>query len=230
MPVLGYWKLRGYAQPIRLMLGYLEIDFEDKMYEIGDAPEFNRDAWLSEKFSLGLDFPNLPYYFDGDVKMSQSKAIMRHIARKHDLLGKTEQEKDRCDEVAEQITDLRMAFGRMCYDVYYGGNFKVKGPTYIENLTKTLIPYQSFLGDNPWLAGANITWADFLMWEVLDQHLLFKPGCLDDLPELAAYHQRFKEEPRIKKFMESSKFFVGACMGPMAAWGGSFPVLPATFE
>ena len=27
--------------------------------------------------------------------MSQSKAIMRHIARKHDLLGKTEQEKDR---------------------------------------------------------------------------------------------------------------------------------------
>ena len=65
----------------------------------------------------------------------------------------------RCDEVAEQITDLRMAFGRMCYDVYYGGNFKVKGPTYIENLTKTLIPYQSFLGDNPRLAGANITWA-----------------------------------------------------------------------
>ena len=53
MPVLGYWKLRGYAQPIRLMLGYLEIDFEDKMYEVGEGPEFSREAWESEKYSLG---------------------------------------------------------------------------------------------------------------------------------------------------------------------------------
>ena len=55
MPVLGYWKIRGLAQPIRLMLGYLDIDFEDKMYEVTDGPEFSRDAWLKEKFTLGTD-------------------------------------------------------------------------------------------------------------------------------------------------------------------------------
>ena len=72
--------------------------------------------------------------------------------------------------------------------------------------------------------------ADFLLWEVLDQHLLFKPGCLNVLPKLAAYHNRFKNEPRIKSFMESSKFFDGPCMGPMAAWGGSYPVHPASTD
>ena len=27
----------------------------------------------------------LPYYIDGDVKLTQTNAIMRHIARKHNL-------------------------------------------------------------------------------------------------------------------------------------------------
>ena len=53
MPLLGYWKIRGLAQPIRMMLGYAEVDFEDKLYEVTDAPEFNRDAWFNEKFTLG---------------------------------------------------------------------------------------------------------------------------------------------------------------------------------
>jgi len=227
MPVLGYWKIRGLAQPIRLMLGYLDIDFEDKMYEVTDGPEFSRDAWLKEKFTLGLDFPNLPYYFDGDTKLSQSSAILRHIARKHDLLGKTDQEKDRCDQAAEQIADFRMGFVKLSYGIFQGWDFKEKGPVYAENIFTTLKPFEAFLGDHDWLAGANITWADFMMWEMLDQHLLFKPDCLDELPKLAAYHQRFKNEPKIKKFMESPKFFKGPCNNKMASWGGSYPVAPA---
>ena len=71
--------------------------------------------------------------------------------------------------------------------------------------------------------------SDFIMWETLDQHLLMKPGCLDDLPKLKAYHQRFKDVPTIKKYMESPQFFVGPCNGKMAGWGGSYPVAPATF-
>jgi len=27
----GYWKIRGLAQPIRNLLNYLKIDFEDEM-------------------------------------------------------------------------------------------------------------------------------------------------------------------------------------------------------
>jgi len=40
------------------------------------------------KHSLGLDFPNLPYYIDGEVKLTQTNAILRHISRKHGLDGK----------------------------------------------------------------------------------------------------------------------------------------------
>lgn len=34
-------------------------------YEQGEGPEFSREAWLSVKPGLGLDFPNLPYFVDG---------------------------------------------------------------------------------------------------------------------------------------------------------------------
>jgi len=46
--------------------------------------------WFDEKFNLGLDFPNLPYFIDGDVKLTQSMTIIRHIGRQNDLLGNNE--------------------------------------------------------------------------------------------------------------------------------------------
>ena len=68
--------------------------------------------------------------------------------------------------------------------------------------------------------------SDFLTWELFDEHLLMKPDCLDHFPKLAAYHKQFMEEPRIKKFMESPKYFKGALRGKMASWGGEYPTLP----
>ena len=70
---------------------------------------------------------------------------------------------------------------------------------------------------------------DFLMYEQLDRHLLMKPDCLDTLPKLKAYHLRFRNVPSLKKFMQSPKCFVGPCLAKMAAWGGTYPVLPASF-
>ena len=52
------------------------------------APDFDKTCWFDHKFSYGLDFPNLPYYMDGQTKLTQTHAIMRYIARKHDLCGK----------------------------------------------------------------------------------------------------------------------------------------------
>lgn len=68
---LGYWKLRGLASPIKYLLAYREVEYTDKLYNIGPAPDFDRSEWLNEKETLGLDFPNLPYLLDGDVKLSQ---------------------------------------------------------------------------------------------------------------------------------------------------------------
>jgi hypothetical protein len=54
------------GQPIRLLLAYTDTDYEERIYEIGPAPDFDKSDWLRVKFNIGLDFPNLPYYIDGN--------------------------------------------------------------------------------------------------------------------------------------------------------------------
>uniref|UniRef100_A0A671FYI0 GST N-terminal domain-containing protein n=1 Tax=Rhinolophus ferrumequinum TaxID=59479 RepID=A0A671FYI0_RHIFE len=56
---LGYWDIRGLAHAIRLLLEYTDSNYEEKKYAMGDAPDYDRSQWLSEKFKLGLDFPNV---------------------------------------------------------------------------------------------------------------------------------------------------------------------------
>lgn len=41
------------------MLYYKGVEFEDRMYEQGDAPDYSREEWLKEKFDLGLELPNV---------------------------------------------------------------------------------------------------------------------------------------------------------------------------
>lgn len=73
---LGYWDMRGFAQPIRSLLHYLEIPFEDVRYSFGDEHDNyqsypNQNSWRTVRETLGLDFPNLPYLIDGSTKLTQ---------------------------------------------------------------------------------------------------------------------------------------------------------------
>ncbi|CAF3856747.1 unnamed protein product [Rotaria sp. Silwood1] len=68
--VFGYWNVRGLAEPSRLTLHYTKTPYTDKMYHMGDAPEYSRDEWLSEKFKLDL-VPNF-YLFKMNFNFSDS--------------------------------------------------------------------------------------------------------------------------------------------------------------
>lgn len=202
MPTLGYWKTRGLAQPIRLLLNYVGEDFDDVQYELGDAPDYSREEWLSVKNTLGLAFPNIPYYIDDDIEITQSNSILRYIGDKHGLLGKTPRDKVDCDMMVENAMDFRNGVIRLCYDNDYE---KIKDD-YFANVKDKLRQFGTFLGDKPWFAGDGITICDFPMYELLDQHRLMKPGILNDYPNLTKFVERFENLPQIKAYMASDKF------------------------
>uniref|UniRef100_A0A673N2I7 glutathione transferase n=1 Tax=Sinocyclocheilus rhinocerous TaxID=307959 RepID=A0A673N2I7_9TELE len=107
--------LKYLAQPIRLLLEYTGTKYEEKFYSCGDAPNYDKSCWFNEKEKLGMDFPNLPYLEDGDTKVVQSNAILRYIARKHNLCGETEEEQMRVDILENQAMDFRSGFAQLCY-------------------------------------------------------------------------------------------------------------------
>ncbi len=115
---IGYWDIRGLAAPIRYLLEYLSVDYNDHHYFYGEAPDFNKDSWFKVKHSLGFDFPNLPYLVDGGLKITESHAIFRYISNKHkpDLLGKTIEEKGKVDMLMGYIQDIRTGTYGFIYD------------------------------------------------------------------------------------------------------------------
>uniref|UniRef100_A0A452QBT6 Glutathione S-transferase n=1 Tax=Ursus americanus TaxID=9643 RepID=A0A452QBT6_URSAM len=155
------------------------------------APDYDRSQWLNEKFKLGLDFPNLPYLIDGAHKVTQSNAILRYIARKHNLCGETEEEKIRVDILENEVTDTRMALAMLCYNP----DFEKLRPGYLEGLPDKLKLYSQFLGKRPWFAGEKLTYVDFLAYDLLDRHRIFEPKSLEAFPNLKEFMARFEVIP-----------------------------------
>ncbi|XP_044770030.1 glutathione S-transferase Mu 3 isoform X2 [Neomonachus schauinslandi] len=147
--VLGYWDIRGLAHAIRMLLEFTDTSYEEKQYTCGEAPDYDRSQWLDVKFKLDLDFPNLPYLMDGKNKITQSNAILRYIARKHNMCGETEEEKIRVDIMENQIMDFRLQLIRLCYSPDLD---KLK-PQYLEQLPGQLKQFSLFLGKFSWFAG-----------------------------------------------------------------------------
>ena len=113
IPTLGYWDIQGLGQPLRMLLAYLNIEHEDIVYD----NTTRATTWATEiKPNLGLDFPNLPYYKDGDLKITQSLAIIRYIGKKHGMYGKSDEENARIDMLLEFSRDLVFGIALTAYN------------------------------------------------------------------------------------------------------------------
>lgn len=97
-----------------------------------------------------------------------------------------------------------------------------KKPEYLEGLPEKMKLYSEFLGKQPWFAGnkvkagggekdlpflprcqilaltlgfLQITYVDFLVYDVLDVQRIFEPKCLDAFPNLKDFIARFEVMP-----------------------------------
>lgn len=115
-PVLGYWDIRGLAQGLRYQMVYIGLLFEDRHY-VHTEDVFSRAVWLDQRFSMGLDFPNLPYFIDGDTRLTEHMAIHKYVADKWmpSLLGCSLYEKAHVDMLAGVIWDLKKSATMGCY-------------------------------------------------------------------------------------------------------------------
>jgi len=215
-PVLAYWDIRGLAEPARLLLEYTGTKFEDKHYVCGPAPDFDKSCWFDIKSTLGFHFANLPYFIDGDIKVTQSNAIMRYIGRKNDLCGKTETERVRVDIMENQLMDFRNGWVRLCY-----ATFDTQKDAYLKSLDATIKQFADFLGTNKWLAGENLTFPDFIFFELLDQHLLLVGDLLKDHKNLQDYMQHFKDLEPIKAYWASDRYKKLPINNKMAKFGAT---------
>lgn len=94
---LTYFNLRALAEPSRLLLSAAKADWEDIRIEFPDWPALKPTT----------PWGKLPYLEDGKIKLSQSIAILRYLAKQLGYAGANEQENALLDEYVLSMNDFR---------------------------------------------------------------------------------------------------------------------------
>jgi len=219
---VGYWDLRGLGESIHLLLEYAGIEYQREIYkqsEGKDAVGNLKGPWLKAKSenTLHLDFPNLPYIIDGDIKISQSWALLKYVARKGGVcIPQSDDEALHCDIAEQAVFDVNTKFVMLCYSPAFGD---MRGP-FLAGLPMLLKDFERLLGERKWLTGDNLMYVDFRFAELLDHIELCYPNCYDDLPNVKKYKCTFEQLPKIAQYKESGRFKSWPINGARAAWGG----------
>ena len=74
-------------------------------------------------------------------------------------------------------------------------------------------------GWQAWYAGDSLTWVDFVMYELVDQHLQLQPDCLKGLENLQQFQGRFEQLQTIEAYMKSPAFMKAPINNKMAKFG-----------
>ncbi|CAF3686776.1 unnamed protein product [Rotaria sordida] len=220
--VFGYWACRGLGEPSRLTLQYTKTAYTEKTYHFGDAPEYSHDEWLKEKFNLGLDFPNLPYLMDGDLNLTQSKAILYYLGRKFNLLGTNAKEEALIKMLCEQAYDLRVQYGVFCYD--QNGDSESERKKFLEtNVTEYIKQFDAFLSKNKskFAVGDKPTVADFQLFDYIDASCSLEGGraLLDKYTNVKELLQRVRELSELKDYIPNAHAQL-PISGKMSKFGG----------
>lgn len=208
---VGYWGIRGLINPVRLLLEHVGEKYDFKNWNTAQP------GWTDQKFKLGMKFPNLPYIVDGNVKLSQSGAIIRYLARKHKLVATTEEEMQKQDLVDGVMGDMRMFWSKLCYNT---NDFETDKVAYRkEQLAPILKEFDQWLSENAYVVGSKLTYSDFILFEILEGNTKMFPDLLKDYPHLNKYHQTIGNLKGVKEYLASDRMPT-TFNGPMAKWGG----------
>ncbi|XP_023313071.1 glutathione S-transferase-like isoform X2 [Anoplophora glabripennis] len=191
---LTYFAIAALAEPIRFLLSYGGIEFEDN--------RINKESWPALK--PNTPFGQLPILeYNGKVAY-QSTAICRYVAKQVNLVGKDDWEDLEIDATVDTITDLRLKLAQYSYET----DEKAKKEKEKSILNDALPFYLEKLDaqaekNNGYLVGGRLTWVDLLFTASLDFiNFMAKKDIIANSPNLQKVKQNVVKIPNIKAWLE----------------------------
>eukprot|EP00943_MAST-04B_sp_MAST-4B-sp1_P000877 g877.t1 len=210
---LRYFDIRGLAEPIRLALSYLKIEYEEVKYA-RCAPDCKNGLtdWTEAK-KVGTEsglfaFSQVPSLTYGDTSLVQSEAILRFLGRKHGIAGETEIEHQRIDLFVGGLKDMRSKYGKMVYNKNALTDPQIMSD-YLD-VQRTWLPFFERLlvkssGDGPYVAGSRVTFADFVAFDMIDSNMRIEADAFVDLPLLRGLASKVSQMDGVAKYLQSNK-------------------------
>jgi glutathione S-transferase len=228
---LGYWGIRGLAQPIRFLLISANVPFSEvRLGVLQDGTLLNENKegedWGSVRSTLDMPFPNLPYLIDtswaSPVRLSQSNAILRYLARRFDFYGDSETDRIEIDILQDEAYDFRNEIIDTAYTLGEGY------AAVYENFSTNTLPhyldsFEAYLArrDNKnFFVGSRLSLVDFVLYELFWQITLMVPKSIAESsrPTLFAFIKTFEKAPRIANYLQSENYIERPVNSPWASF------------
>ncbi|MFT7806384.1 glutathione S-transferase P [Arapaima gigas] len=192
---ITYFPVRGRCGAMRLMMADQGVEWKENVV--------NFEQWMAGTLKATCTFGQLPKFEDGSLILFQSNAILRHLGRTLGTNGSNECEASLIDVMNDGVEDLRQKYINLIYKEYDTGKEK-----YIKDLPGHLSYFEAVLAKNKsgFLVGDKISFADYSLFEVLLNHLVLAPSCLDNFPLLKSFVEKLTASPRIKAYMDSDAY------------------------
>ena len=214
-PQILYFDIRGRAEPIRLLLEDIGVEYEDR--------QITPEEWTDIKPTT--PFGRMPIYRDDEVEIPETFAIMRYLGRKHDLLGPDESSRIRCDVTIESWRD----YGNRTAAVFGAkSDSEVARTIFIdEELPQCLAALEAFYaantGQSYFWAGDSLTIADFAAFHLIEGVKIRFSELLSTYQGLSEFAAQFACRPRIQEYLNSPRRPAALFYGPA---GKIYPAKP----
>jgi glutathione S-transferase len=217
---LLYWPVPGRGEFIRLAFEEAKVSYKE--HEVGDVL-----AQLNEDYDHGDNTPPLapPFLKHGNVVLSQTSNILFYLGPQLGLAPPVGDDVNRCQ--VNQLTLTALDLADEMHNVHhpisvllYYEDQKNEAARAAEHFRETRLPrffgyFNRVLKKNTeksgsqWLVGKNITYADLVLFQVVDGLRFAYPKAAENelgkFEQLKAHYQSIKERPNIKAYLESER-------------------------
>jgi len=193
---LYYLPLRARGEAIRMILAYGNIPYND------ETVNFERWAVMKQD-SQKIPFGQLPVLtLPSGRSIAQSGAIIRYVAN---LAGVYPQDPERA-AIADMVLELAMEMNPinpiLNWFAVDSEPYTTAYNTYFAALPARLLALQSILGEGAFFGGDMLSHGDFLMFHILNNTILVKPGSLACFGKLIEWMERMNAIPQLKEYLE----------------------------
>lgn len=228
---LGYWGIRGLAQPIRFLLVSADVPFSEvRLGVLQDGSLLEKDKegedWNSLRSTLDMPFPNLPYLIDtsggSPVSLSQSNAILRYLSRRFDFYGDSKADRIEIDILQDEAYDFRNEIVDTAYTLGdgYAAVFEDFSTNSLPHYLDSFETYLASRDNKKFFVGNRLSLVDFILYELFWQMTQMVPNSITDTnrPTLLNFIKAFEEQSKIVNYMQSQIYIERPINSPWASF------------
>lgn len=193
---LYYLPMRARAEPIRMILHYGNIQFNDVTITFPQWPEHKARL---EICPLG-QLPTLQLT-NGEI-LAQSGTIVRYAAKLAGLYPLDPVEAARADMVHEMAQDMNAINAILNFWPRLGDAYEQNKESYFRNFHRYAAYAESLLGEKYYFGGSQPHYGDFSLFHIIDASVTVSPTCLHPFGKLQRWVSAMQNIPRVKQYLE----------------------------